>query len=550
MKKKAINITLVKSFRIRKKYIIGILLALLIESGISLGLPGILSKIIDGLGNESVKWLISFVFVFLGLVIIKGLATIINSLLSETMGRSICDEIRCEMFKKLLGFSVAQHKNTRTGEFFERIEGDINILVGFFSNMLIDIISSSLMVLGILVVFITKSLLLGGIFFVISIMIFALFIGSQKRISRLWNDARVRETNLFGSFSETMYASLDINGLSKEEYAISRFQKAFSDFESKQVKASFWGNVPATIFFSLLNIGEGIALIIGVNLLSKNMLTMGEVYLLISYVGLLNMPFFHLKYQFTQMPMAISAFERVNAIFEMNSEKRLNKEENSFSGNEIEFVNVSFGYDNSDVISNTYFVINANENVLIEGRTGNGKTTILQLLAGLYEPNEGIIKIGGKDINSIQREDYLKNVFYITQFYPIVEDTLKNNLLRFSNIDDEEKITSALKKTHMDVWMQKRGKELEDVIMTDDFSPNSLQMMAWTAAIIASPKILLVDEFDASIDNSILAMIDELMITEFVNTTIIMISHKNRSSLKFQKIIHVRETDIFVESVK
>ena len=83
MKKKAINITLVKSFRIRKKYIIGILLALLIESGISLGLPGILSKIIDGLGNESVKWLISFVFVFLGLVIIKGLATIINSLLSE-----------------------------------------------------------------------------------------------------------------------------------------------------------------------------------------------------------------------------------------------------------------------------------------------------------------------------------------------------------------------------------------------------------------------------------------------------------------------------------
>ena len=80
---------------------------------------------------------------------------------------------------------------SKTGDFFEKIEGDVNVMVGFFSNMLIDIMSSSFMIVGILVVFLTKSLILGGIFCVIAVLIFVIFIGTQKSLSALWNDARV-----------------------------------------------------------------------------------------------------------------------------------------------------------------------------------------------------------------------------------------------------------------------------------------------------------------------------------------------------------------------
>lgn len=547
MKEKALNFTLLQIFITRKKFILGILFSLIIEAIISLGLPGILSRIIDGLGKQTVTWLVSFVLFFLVIVLVKGFATVLNSYLSEKMGRSACDEVRKELFKKLFSFSVSQHKMSKTGDFFEKIEGDVNILVGFFSNMLIDITSSSLVVLGILIVFMTKSIFLGVIFFIIALMIFALFIGTQKSISALWNNARVSETDLFGEFSEITYASADLKGLGKEEYANTRFKKKFADFERKQVKASFFGNLPATMFFSLLNVGEGIALVIGVHLLSKNRVSIGEVYLLISYIGLLNMPFFHLKYQFNQMPMALSAFRRINSIFEMESKEYAKECNAEFGGNEIEFLAVTFGYDNSTVLSDVSFTIGSNENVLIEGRTGCGKTTILHLIAGLYTPDRGKILIGGKDLRDFNRKDYVENIFYVSQFYPVIEDTLLNNLIRFYDAYDKKSVEKALRATHLDEWMREAKKELSDIIRPEDFSLNEVQLLAWTAAIIANPRILLVDEFDSSIDDKLLVIIDALMVNEFANSTIIMISHKNRSSLKFHKRIYVEETHIQIE---
>lgn len=86
------------------------------------------------------------------------------------------------------------------------------------------------------------------------------------------------------------------------------------------MRASFLGNIPATIFYSLLNVGEGIALAIGIYLLKRKELTMGDVYLLLSYVGLLNTPFFLLKYQFTQLPVALSAFSRLDAFYAVEGE--------------------------------------------------------------------------------------------------------------------------------------------------------------------------------------------------------------------------------------
>ena len=542
MKKKILSDTLLQIFRTRKGFVFGILISLILETLISLGLPGILSKIIDGLGKQTVTWLVAFILFFLAMVVVKGFATVLNSYLSEKMGRSVCDEIRKELLKKLFQFSVSQHKMSKTGDFFEKIEGDVNVMVGFFSNMLIDIMSSSFMILGILVVFLTKSLILGGIFCVIAVLIFVIFIGTQKSLSALWNDARVGETKLFGEFSEDVYAAADVKGIGKEDYIHERFHKDFAEFEQKQVKASFWGNLPATVFFSLLNVAEGIALLIGVQLLNRGKLSIGELYLLTSYVGLLNMPFFHLKYQFAQMPMSLAALKRVE------SQEAKNEGTAEFSGNEIMFSDVSFGYNQSRVLSDISFAIGSNENVLIEGRTGCGKSTILHLIAGLYVPDSGKILIGGKEIKEFNRRKYVENVFYISQFYPIIEDTLLNNLVRFYDNYEKRSVERALKITHMDRWMEETKTGLEDIITPEDFTVNEAQILAWTAALIAKPRILLVDEFDASIDDKILTTIDTLLEKEFTDSTIIMVSHKNRSGLKFHKKIHMEESRIQVET--
>ena len=248
------------------------------------------------------------------------------------------------------------------------------------------------------------------------------------------------------------------------------------------------------------------------------------------------------------MPMSLAALKRVNSIFEMESQEDQNEEAAEFSGNEIEFSGVSFGYNQSRVLSDISFTIGPNENVLIEGRTGCGKSTILHLIAGLYVPDCGKILIGGKEIREFNRRKYVENVFYISQFYPIIEDTLLNNLVRFYDNYEKQSVELALKITHMDQWMEETKIGLEDTIRPEDFTVNEAQILAWTAALIAKPRILLVDEFDASIDDKILTTIDTLLEKEFTDSTIIMVSHKNRSALKFHKKIHMEESRIQVET--
>ena len=120
MKKKILSDTLLQIFRTRTRFVFGILISLILETVISLGLPGILSKIIDGLGKQTVTWLVAFILFFLAIVVVKGFATVLNSYLSEKMGRSVCDEIRKELLKKLFQFPSPSIKCRKPETFLKR----------------------------------------------------------------------------------------------------------------------------------------------------------------------------------------------------------------------------------------------------------------------------------------------------------------------------------------------------------------------------------------------------------------------------------------------
>lgn len=542
LREQSIYETLRKKFIANKGYLAGILMTLVAETAISLLLPGLTSRIIDGLNRRSMAWLMLLALLFLATVLMGGLFAVLNTLLCEKAGRRACDELRKDIFAKMYHFPMARHKSAQTGEFLEKIEGDVNILVGFFSNMLIDITGSSFLVLGILVVFAGKSLALGLIFGLLTILIFSIFIGTQKKISLLWRSARDAETQAFGEFTQVVRAAVDLVGLGKEGYGAERFREKFDRFGQKQVRASFLGNIPATIFYSLLNVGEGIALAIGIYLLKRKELTMGDVYLLLSYVGLLNMPFFLLKYQFTQLPMALSAFSRLNAVYAVEEERGEAGTVDSFADGSIVFDSVTFGYDDGNtVLKDVSFRIDSHDKVLIQGRTGGGKSTILHLIAGLYRPASGKVWIGGNPIDAYKKGCANGNIYYISQFCPVMEDTLYNNLAHFQDKYGESEIAGAVRMVHLDTWMQRKGIGLQSMVRPDDFTQDERQLLAWAGAVIASPRILLVDEFDAAIGDSALQVIDGLIRDCFQDTTIVMVSHKNRSSIEFRKRIYVKE---------
>ncbi len=160
-----------KIYKIMKKHLLGsriffalIFAGLLLETGISLAMPQMISVVIDNLETQTVRWLACCTLLFCATVVLRGGVSVLNTYLSEATGWKMCDYLREDMFRHIFSYSVSRHKAAKAGFFLERIEGDINILVGFFSNMFIDIFSSLLMVVGILIVFFQKSVAMGAAF--------------------------------------------------------------------------------------------------------------------------------------------------------------------------------------------------------------------------------------------------------------------------------------------------------------------------------------------------------------------------------------------------
>lgn len=289
-----------------------------------------------------------------------------------------------------------------------------------------------------------------------------------------------------------------------------------------------------------MNLGEGVVLAIGTYLLGKNQLSIGNMYLILSYVGILNIPFYNLKFEFTQLPIVSAAMERINLIYKLKKFEKVDGIKKKLESGSIVFENVSFGYEtNNIVLKDVSFSIDSGERVLISGRTGSGKSTILMLIAGLYKEDVGNITVGGYAIKEYVREAYLESIYYIFQSNPVINDSVKNNLTRYNNKLDKEEIMRVIMAAKLEDWMSKGDKKLETIISSEDVTQDEEQLIAWAAAVLAKPKILLVDEFDASIHDDTIKIIVELIENYFANTTIIFVSHKCRSTIKMQKKIFI-----------
>lgn len=532
----------IRNYLKRTKNTITILIIFMIlNTGLIIVLPQILSKYIDKVEIESYLHLIGIVIIYIITVGVGIIVNIANTFISEKIGWDICDDIRSDLVVKCMEYDIQYHKINQDGKLIERIEGDVNILSHFFSSFFINIFGNLFLIIGIITIFFFKFMWLGIIFSVISIFIILMFLLSQNKISNLWANSREIESISIGEFSESSQAKEDIIGNNKKSFIIDRLNKVFKKNEKANVKASIYGNIPATIFYSMINIGEGVTLAVGIWLFYQNKISLGEVYSIISYVGYLNTPFLYLKYEFAEMPKIIAAIKRVGELLK-NKESQIHYGMQILQKNktEIEFKNVSFSYvPNNWVLNNISFSIHTGEHILISGRTGSGKSTILQLLAKFYEPLQGTIKINKIDLKEYQRESYYKGISYIMQNIPILEDTIRNNIVRYSNKYSDNEIKEALDKVGLLAWLKLKENGLDTVINNNLISYDEAQLLGWTNILLDLPQIILVDEFDAIIKQNTIEKIDNLINTYLKNITIIFVSHQTRSDIKYDKIIYI-----------
>ena len=526
------------------------------ESALSLLLPQILSVYIDGIaGGKGAAAKIGSILSTGGMengmlsalalcavgyctaVLLKGAVSALNIRIGERLSWSMCDHLRVKLFGRIFSFDLQYHKMSAQGSFLERLEGDIGLLSGFFSSMMIDIAGSLLTVAGVLIAFWLSFPAFGLFFTVLSAGILILFLKTQEPVARLWKRERDTENELLGDFSQSLAAYEDIAGLRKQDFVLREVGKKFGTLERQYEKAAFLGNLPSTVFYSLLNAAEAFVFFLGIYLIGTGRMTLGGLYLILSYAELLNTPFLYLKQEFSNMPKVIAALRRIREVYEgkkTDGEEKAREPGLSVSeDNSIRFEGVSFGYRaDAPVLREASFRIPGGSRVQIEGRTGSGKSTILQLVAGFCRPQAGTVRIGGRAISEYEENSFRQFLFYIQQSPPVLEDTVRNQLTGFDERFSDREIREALKKTGLAAWVDSLPQGLEERLKPAEVTADTAQLLAWTAAVLRKPGILLADEFDAMIGEKTLSVIDGLMEREFAGTTILLVTHRKRSGIK------------------
>ena len=539
------------------------------ESALSLLLPRILSVYIDGIADGTgtaakIGSILSFGGAENGMLsalalcaasycviaLLKGAVSALNIRIGERLSWSMCDHLRVKLFGRIFSFDLQYHRMSAQGSFLERLEGDIGLLSGFFSSMMIDIAGSLLTVAGVLIAFYLSFPAFGLFFTGLSAGILILFLKTQEPIARLWKAERDMENELLGDFSQDIAAYEDIAGLKKQNFVLNEMEKKFGRLEKQYEKAAFLGNLPSTAFYSLLNVAEAFVFFLGIHLIGTGRMTLGGLYLILSYAELLNTPFLYLKQEFANMPKVLAALRRIREAYdgekEDGTEKAREPENPCGTGkageagrlfvpedNSIRFEGVTFGYrTDAPVLRGVSFRIPGGSRVQIEGRTGSGKSTILQLAAGFCRPQEGTVRIGGRTISEHEEESFRRFLFYIQQSPPVLEDPPRNQVTGFDADIPEEKIREALNRTGLKGWVDSLPRGLEEKLRPSEITAETAQLLAWTAAVLRKPGILLVDEFDAMIGEETLSVIDGLMEREFAGTSILLVTHRKRSGIR------------------
>ncbi len=522
----------------------------------------ITSSFLSGyIDNMSItKIILLYGSIIFGTAIIKGLFTFFTRQTIIVMSRLIEFDLKNEIYKHYQDLDATFYKMNNTGDIMNRISDDVSkvrMYLGPGIMYSINLVSLFLIVIPIMfsinVKLATYSLLPLPI---LSIIIYYV-------------------SNLINKQSEKVQAKLsDITTLSQETYAGIRILKSFVkekvfkfklSQENENYRSLSMSLVKTNAFFFpvmmlLIGLSTIFTIYIGGNqyitdaanplIPVAEKLTKGNILEFVFYINMLTWPVTAIGWVTSIIQRAAASQKRINEFLHSTPKiKNLNNEELNLVGN-IEFKNVSFTYPESgtNAIKNISFKINKGETMAIVGKTGSGKSSIVNLLLRTYDINDGKILIDDKDIKSLNLNQLRENIGYVPQDVFLFSDTIKNNIAfgyknklpKDSIIEDAAK-NAAIYSSIMDL---PKGFETKIGERGVTLSGGQKQRISIARAIINAPKILIFDDclsaVDTETENVILNNLEKIM----KNKTSIIVSHRVSSVKNANKILVVENGEI------
>ena len=522
-------IRLCKYFSSEKLMLLGLISAVIIVVVCSVIAPSLQSNAIDTIASKRFEQLPFILLIMIIVYLINSICNFFQSLISAKLSQRIVKKMRNDLFEKIVELHIQYIDNHSHGDIMSRMTNDVENISNTISQSLSSLVSGVLTIIGTVLIMIWYcwQLALLSCFTVILTILATKYLSGAMR--KFYTKRQVILGNLNGTVEEMVTGYKTVVAYNHQNEVKKTFNETSDELTKTGIIAEILGGSMGPVMNVINNIGFVIIAAFGGFFAINNMISIGVISAFIVYAKQFGRPIDEIAQIYGQIQTAIASAERVFDIIDVKSEDKSGSNNMDSLQGIISFEHVNFSYiKGKTVLSDFNLEVPAGHKVALVGATGSGKTTVVNLLMRFYDIDSGSIKIDGVNIKDIDCENLRKNTAIVLQDTVLFSDTIKNNL-KYSNenADDEEVINAAkLSNCHNMIMQMKDGY---DTVLSEgghNISQGQRQLLSIGRAVLASPKILILDEATSSVDTRTEKHIQDAMTKLMKNRTSLIIAHR------------------------
>ena len=509
---------------------------------------GLVGKISGGSGIDFEK-LGRILIGLLCLYLASAVFSFIQGYIMTGISQKITYRMRKDISEKIHRMPMNYFDKVTHGEVLSRVTNDVDTLSQSLNQSATQLITSTTTLIGVLIIMLSISPLMTVVALLILPISLALISVIVKRSQKFFRDQQNYLGHVNGQVEEVYGGHNIVKAFNKEEDVIRTFNETNNILYQSAWKSQFLSGMMMPIMQFVGNLGYVGVAILGGYLAIKGSIEVGDIQSFIQYVRSFTQPIQQIAQVANMLQSTAAASERVFEFLEEEEEVQMVEHPVSIEGlkGNVSFDHVKFGYNPDHIIIKDFSVdVKQGQKIAIVGPTGAGKTTMIKLLMRFYDVNEGAILVGGHDIKDFNRGELREMFGMVLQdtwlFNGTIEDNIKYGKLNATH----EEVVEAAKAAYVDQFVQTLPNGYNMVLNEEasNVSQGQKQLLTIARAILADPKILILDEATSSVDTRTEIRIQKAMDNLMEGRTSFIIAHRLSTIRDADLILVMKDGDI------
>ena len=485
----------------------------------------------------------------IGLYILSAIFSFIQGFVMSGISQKIAYNLRNELSQKINRMPMKYFDSKTHGEVLSRITNDIDTLSQSLNQSMTQLITSVTTIIGVLVMMLSISWMMTGVTLLILPLSMILISFIIKRSQKYFKAQQEYLGHVNGQVEELYGGHNIVKVFNDEDEAIEKFNKLNDTLYQSAWKSQFLSGIMQPLMMFVGNLGYVVVAILGGWLAIRKTIEVGDIQSFIQYVRNFTQPLSQVAQVTNLLQSTAAAAERVFEFLDEEEEDQVVENAVKVDGLEgkIDFEHVRFGYNPNKIIIKDFTAhVKPGQKIAIVGPTGAGKTTIVKLLMRFYDVNSGAILIDNHNIKDFNRSELRQLFGMVLQDTWLFNGSIKDNI-RYGKLDaTDEQVIEAAKAAHVHHFI-KTLPDGYDMILNEEasnVSQGQKQLLTIARAILADPKILILDEATSSVDTRTEVLIQKAMDNLMENRTSFIIAHRLSTIKNADLILVMNEGDI------